>query len=613
MKHYIYDCECHPNYFLLARMALDTHYVDCQELMGCASADSDTRRNILDWMDDGWYIGFNNRHYDDWLIAAYILGAKPEDLYRLSQEIINDDRSNRPLQSHPKLRGMYDRINGHHIDLMAIGPVFAGLKSYGARLHAHTIQSLPYDPEVSLTREQMGDVRKYCVNDLRLTELLHETLAEEIQLRMSMGIQYGVNLLARSDAQMAEAIYRKSFAGTIKQCTKPSTVSYQAPPTIQFDSKKLKSLVEKLDRLEYPINESTGRVELPSKTFIGDPIQIGGQIYGMATRPQPYKLGIGGLHSMTRGVYAESEHGYQIVDIDVASYYPSLITNLKIVPRGLPQEFAVLYRSLIDDRLAAKSDGDKTTADSLKILINGTFGKLSSPYSCLYDPQALLRVTLSGQLYMLMLIERMTGDGHEVIAANTDGVIVRVETDRKRYLVEICRGWERDTGLRLEYTPYQKLLMANVNSYVAVKNDAGVKAIGEYAPAGLKHLPRADICKTAAIEYLLNDTPPEVTVTVCTDIRQFLFAKTVNGGAVWGDLDLGSLPRWYWSLKPNDAITYKSNRNQVPLADQCTPMQTLDNDALGNVDIDRYVEHAHKLLMAGGIDLKNADLMEFAV
>lgn len=607
--HYIYDCECYPNYFLLAmKYGSD---VDHYELMGDMTADPTARSHILSWMEGGARVGFNNRYYDDWLIAAYILGARPQDLYELSQEIINKDRTDRPIQNHPKLRGMYDRISGHHIDLMAISPVFAGLKSYGARLHAHTIQTLPYDPDVNLTREQMEELRKYCINDLRLTELLHDSLTDEVNLRMDMGVQYGIHLLARSDAQMAEAIYRKSFGAAIKRCAKPSTVSYNAPQNIQFEAKNLRLLVNRLTQLEYPINKSNGRVELPSETFIGDPIKIGGQIYDMARRPQPYKLGIGGLHSMTRGLYVESDKDHQMVDVDVASYYPSLITNLKIVPRGMPEEFAELYRSLIDDRLAAKSDGDKTTADSLKILINGTFGKLSSSYSCLYEPAALLRVTLTGQLYMLMLIERMARDDHDVIAANTDGIIVRVEMDRKADLVRICRQWERDTRLSLEYTPYKKLLMANVNSYIAVKNDGAVKAVGGYATAGLKHLPRADICKTAAIEYVRNGTPPEITVGECSDIRQFLFAKTVKGGAVWGGLDLGRLPRWYWSLKPNDTIIYKSNKNRVPDAYSCTPMVTLDNDALGNVDIDRYIEHAHKLLESGGIDLKNSNLMEF--
>ena len=598
MPRHVYDCESYPNYFLIAARPVNGGPVIKWELRDGDVPYVGPRLAAWKFFRSEPHIGFNNRNYDDWVIAAYTLGYGAAEINKISQEIITG-KGVMALWSHRTLSERYNEISGHHIDMMAISPVFAGLKSYGTRLHAPSIQSLPYDPEDVLSVDQMNDVAEYCINDLELTERLYTALLPEIKLREDMQEEYGIQFLHRSDAQMAEAIYRNRFDGRISQKTTIRSVGYEPPDNVGFRATDLNARVDMLCVIQFDVPRS-GKVSLPAATF-AKPVGIGGREYAM---------GIGGLHSTSKKMHIVADDEYGIVDVDVASYYPALIINGKVSPPSLPKHrFRQVFRDLVDERLKAKSDGNKNKAQSLKILINGTFGKLADPYSCLYHPQGMLWVTLTGQLYLMMLIEKLTDNGHDVISANTDGLMVRYKLCDKRNLVDICTHWQSHTNLELDYTPYSHLLLSNVNNYVAVTTDGTVKTKGaRYSPASLRTLPHADICKTAVVKCLTDGIPPEVTIGECADMRGFLLARTVKGGALWGSEKLGSVARWYWGIRATDTIVYASSGNRVPSADRSCPMMTIDDNAIQNVDIDRYVDHAYELLAEGGIDLRQEEL-----
>ena len=600
MSGYVYDCESYPNYFLIAARPVGG---DGYDVLRWVLRDSDEatkydRKSALEFFKSETHIGFNNRNYDDWVISAYSLGYSAAEINSISREIITGDGV-RALWSHRTLSERYNEISGHHVDLMAISPVFAGLKSYGTRLHAPSIQSLPYDPEDVLSVDQMDDVAEYCINDLDLTEHLYKALLPQIKLREDMGEEYGIQFLHRSNAQMAEAIYRDEFKGRIGKKSAPAHVRYQVPDHIKFLSLDLVGLLYELQDVKFDLARD-GKVILPAKTF-AKPLVIGGREYAM---------GIGGLHSTSKKMYVEADGRYGIVDADVTSYYPALILNAQLNPPNLPRgEFEAVYRDLVNKRLDAKGAGDMKTSDSLKIVINGTFGKLGSNHSCLYHPQGMLWVTLTGQLSLLMLIERLTDAGHDVISANTDGVIIKYERAKKRSVVDICVDWQVDSQLNLEYKPYSKVLFSNVNNYVAIGTDGDVKTTGaRYAVKSIKYLPHARICKAAVVKYLTDGTPLEVTIGGCEDMRGFLLARTVKGGALWGSEKLGGVARWYWGIWSTDTIVYASSGNRVPSADKSCPMMKLNVNALQNVDIDRYIDHAYELLADGGIDLRQEEL-----
>jgi len=139
-----------------------------------------------------------------------------------------------------------------------------------------------------------------------------------------------------------------------------------------------------------------------------------------------YAMGIGGLHSTESRVAMVAGPGRKLLSPDVVSYYPSLIIETGIFPQQIGPIFQEIYRGWYDKRLAAKRGGNKKDANSLKTLLNGTFGKLGSKYSIFYAPSELIQVTLTGQLALLMLVEAAELEGMDVVSANTDGIVTNI-------------------------------------------------------------------------------------------------------------------------------------------------------------------------------------------
>jgi hypothetical protein len=54
---------------------------------------------------------------------------------------------------------------------------------------------------------------------------------------------------------------------------------------------------------------------------------------------------------------------------------------------------------------------------------------------------------------------------------NTDGLETMIPVHMKDKYLEICAEWERITGLQLEHDQYKKLVIADVNNYIALFNE----------------------------------------------------------------------------------------------------------------------------------------------
>ena len=361
-----------------------------------------------------------------------------------------------------------------------------------------------------------------------------------------------------------------------------------------------------------------GKVDLPPWLKQAE-IQIGDTVYAM---------GIGGLHSTESNRSVQSDEDAVLIDADVGSYYPAIILNSGLYPTSLGPQFLDVYGEIRVERMRAKRSGDKVKNKGFKIALNGAFGKLGSRFSVLYAPHLLISVTLTGQLALLMLIERAEAAGIPVVSGNTDGIVFQCprdlvdEIDGDRLtgglLADVCAQWEADTGFDLEFTPYDALYNQSVNSYFAVKPDGEVKQKGPFANPWrsdadvreqLMKNPQATVCSDAVIEKLVNNTPIEETIRSCTDPRAFVTVVTVQGGAYWGDPAimppeeeeyLGKVVRYYWGkggrpihrAKPNS----KGNHNKVPKTDGCRPLMTLPDDVPDDVDYARYITEAEKIL-----------------
>ncbi len=254
-----------------------------------------------------------------------------------------------------------------------------------------------------------------------------------------------------------------------------------------------------------------------------------------------FDLGTGGIHgSIKSGVY-EADEKYIIVDADVGSLYPSLAITLGIYPEHLGKEFGEIYENeLLKPRLEAKKRGDKVMDLGFKLSLNSVYGKSNSEFSWLYDPLYTIKTTLAGQLALCMLSEMLMTQipNLTMIQINTDGLTVKIPVEHGRRYWDICKDWEKRTGLGLEYVGYTKMVIRDVNSYSAVSKDGKVKRKGvfklneEMRKDGEYHKSFSQgIVKIALSEYFLNNKPVEETIKECKDV--FEFTKMANSVGKW--------------------------------------------------------------------------------
>lgn len=586
----VIDCEVYKNYFLLAAKNLVTGSLFTYEMYDGVKLD---RRAITKLMRSCLTISFNGLGYDLPIITYALKGASCAELKKLSDEIIV---AKTPIW---KLANKYDLGNNDywdHIDLADVAPGRSSLKIYGGRLNAKRLQDLPVDPSAKLTLEQMKGIKRYCENDLDLTILLFSDLKKAIELRAQMSKQYGMDLRSKSDAQIAETVIKSELeAKTNRTYQKPTgtpdTIQYKNPRFISFKSDNLKKVFKRLLSEKFVVAD-TGAVIMPD-WLKDERITINGA---------DYQMGIGGLHSCEKSQFVDAGSDHLLFDLDVASYYPNIILQQSLAPESLGKPFLDVYESLVSRRLKAKKDGDKVAADTLKISINSSFGKLGSKYSFLYSPDLLIQTTITGQLALLMLIERVVATGAKVVSANTDGIVCYLPRSLESAVEEVAFNWELDTSFMLERTDYRRLASRDVNNYIAVKLDGSTKGKGCFAKTSLSKNPDMQIVYKAVANKVANSTPIKDTILNSQSLTDFVTVRQVAGGAIWREQELGRAVRFYYSTEvaEDETIKYIKNNNTVPKSQGGKPVMDLPDTFPTDIDYRPYIVEAEKLLCEVG-------------
>jgi hypothetical protein len=580
------DIECYPNFFLVMFKSLVSGKVRAFSAPGL---DTEAIRNIL---RDYRLITFNGTHYDLPMLTLALRGASCQQLKAASDKIIQGNL--RSWQFYREFGLNEPKVD--HIDLLEVAPGDGSLKLYGGRLNSRKLQDLPIEPDTEVTPEQAQALTRYCENDLDTTIDLYRKLAPTIDLRTSMSEQYGVDMRSKSDAQIAEAIIKlmvaESLGHTPSRPTIPPgrTYRFQAPDFLAFQTEQMKLALLEVCASEFVIDDNGSPIEPPA--LAGRVVKIGSG---------EYRMGIGGLHSSEVCACHFADERTTLMDVDVTSFYPSIILRCGLYPEHLGSAFLRVYREIFDTRVAAKKAGNKTVNEVLKIVLNGSYGKFGSKWSALYAPDLMLQVTLTGQLSLLMLIEALELDGISVVSANTDGIVLKFPTERIESVRSHIRAWEKRTGFGMEETAYSAIFSRDVNNYVAIKAGGGVKGKGAYAEPSLSKNPQNPICVEAVKAFLAHGTPVAQTIIGCTDIRQFLTVRRVTGGAIYRGEPIGKVVRWYSGRGSQDTLNYrkpnsKGTHNKVPDSDGAVPCMALPDSFPNDVDFERYIAQANRIL-----------------
>lgn len=581
----VVDVECFRNWFNIGftDVATRTH-LDLAYPLDAARV-----RQVL---AESCIVTFNGWNYDVPMIVAALAGHPPETLKQMSDAIIQ--RGLRPWQFYEHFN-LPDPGAIDHVDLIEVAPGIASLKAYGGRLHSKQLQDLPFPHDHWLSIADVGRGTLYCRNDRITTIDLLESLRPQLELRVRVGAEYGLDLRSKSDAQMAEAIMRQAAGGYVERPQYPpgTEVHYRAPDWIRFQTPGLQRALD--------IAQGSPFVVAQSETTDGElvvSLQMHERLSTMQVviRRNAYRMGMGGLHSSESCVVQRADADHELSDHDVASYYPRLIQILGIEPPQLRGVFKRTFDGWVSRRVAAKRADDLTTAQVFKILTNGTFGKLGSRWSVMYHPESMVRVTLTGQLALLMLIERLELAGIAVVSANTDGIVIRCPMALRAQRDAILQQWGVETGLELDRTQYAALWSRDVNNYIAVKPDGKVKTKGAYATDGLAKNPNALVATDAAIAFVARGVPIETTISGCADVTRFVVTRKVADGALWNGQALGKNIRWYYSATQSGAITYAESGRTVPDSEGAQPCMILPDGLPADIDRQWYVRRAASIL-----------------
>ena len=606
----IFDIECYQNYFLIAFMSFKTGRVTNIELFNNQSTYGRDDIQYLNWILDNFtIIGFNSTNYDTIVLWAFLSGATNNDLYNITHEIIQLGTPKWKLEKEYKFK--LRRLN--HIDVNQVAPAAPqnlSLKHYAARMHVKRLRNLPFPITDVIDEEKATILRAYCVDDLIDTAHLYRHLEKPISLRKVMSQTYDVDLRSASDAQIAEKVISREIELLTNEKPKPPkiefgfTFKYNNPEFLRFHTPRLQALHEEILNTTFVVDDNSISIYDNSK------IVSAKNKWNAKVGNTTFTLGIGGIHSTESKQTYYTNDKYILFDRDVSSYYPNIVLNQGLCPQHIGKPFLDIYSKLVTERLTAKEKGEISKAETLKICINGAFGKFGNKYSCIYSPQLLIQVTITGQLALLMLIEMLDFYQIPVISANTDGIVIRCPRERVRDYLTTVSAWEGITGFKTDETRYKSIHSRDVNSYIAVTENKKYKAKGYYTndwsfkdknKECLTSNPNATIISKAVMAFLAKDIPLEKTIKNCKDITEFLFIRKVNKGAIKDQTFLGKVVRWY--IKYNEfgniqtAQVDKAGKiSMVAESVGSYPLMEIPETFPNDIDYDWYIRKAETTL-----------------
>jgi len=181
-----------------------------------------------------------------------------------------------------------------------------------------------------------------------------------------------------------------------------------------------------------------------------------------------FDFGVGGIHGSLSETVVKSNKKWNIVDLDVSSFYPNLAISNRIYPKHLTDKFCDIYKDMYEQRKSYKKGTPENAM--LKLALNGTYGESNNPFGVFYDPQFTMSITVGGQLTLCLLIDMFYRNNinFKMVMANTDGITIAVTKEHDDSMMQIVGEWEKLVKLEMERVDYDKMFIRDVNSYIGV-------------------------------------------------------------------------------------------------------------------------------------------------
>ena len=607
----VYDIECFPNVFSITCIHTELNkkiVIEISERKNLKESLSKILQ-LFSYKQCLW-CGYNNKHYDDaiinfifdkyqyWLNKKYSYLDICSDIFNLSDIIINSE----DISQWKKWK--YDK-NFKSFDLLTMlfsQKLRVGLKEMEITMQVENVDEYEGDFNKPLPVENIDRMLEYNLHDVENTVELLNRLKEQINLRLGIEKEYGVDVLSKDGMTIGMEILKVKYLektgktwDDIKDLKSPvDTISMKdiILPNIHYNTPVLnnllndmKSQVITLDRKGY------------EKHFLLNDLEI--------------SVGVGGIHSVNQPEIIIPAEDEVLYDSDVNSLYPSLTISYEFVPPHLGKEFLDVYANIRTERLEAKRNKQKIKNETLKLALNGESGNLQQQYSWIYSPKTAYQIRMNGQLLLLMLCERLLSLDARLIQVNTDGVLYLIKKSRLAELEVQLKEWEEETKLTLETEHFEKFVQFAINDYIGIlegysetKNPKLIKTKGMFInyPQLGKGLDCLIIPK-ALIAYFADGTPVEETIKNCKNIHDFIAYQKIGKQfkVDWGETkNINHINRFYYSTDGGFLMKRDSSGKVIKINSTygVTILNTIPkNSSLpSNIYYDYYIRQCRKII-----------------
>lgn len=460
-KLVFYDVEVFPNLFLV-NWKIEGEGKPVVRMINPTSAEIEELMRFR-------LVGFNCRRYDNHILYARLMGYTNEQLFSLSNKIINGSAN----------CFFGEAYNVSYTDVYDFCSKKQSLKKWEIELGIHHQElGLPWDQPVP--EEMWTKVAEYCDNDVIATEAVFNARKADFTARQILADVAGMTVNDTTNSLTTKIIFGNNrkpqdqfnyrFMGEVTPDCEPWTITEDMV------------LYDHLGDENFTLFNKDGKPVFPGYTFEG-----GKSIY------RGEEVGEGGY------VYAEPGMYSNIALLDIASMHPSSIVAEEL----FGPEYTKKFNDILQARIAIKhKEFDKAKkmlngalakyltdeaaasdlAQALKIAINSVYGLTSASFDHPFRDNRNKDniVAKRGALFMVNLKHEVQRRGFIVAHIKTDSIKI---PDATPEIIQFVMDYGKQYGYNFEHeATYDRMCLVNDAVYIAKYKDG--KHAGEWTATG---------------------------------------------------------------------------------------------------------------------------------
>lgn len=460
-KLVFYDVEVFPNLFLV-NWKIEGEGKPVVRMINPTSAEIEELMRFR-------LVGFNCRRYDNHILYARLIGYTNEQLFSLSNRIINGSAN----------CFFGEAYNVSYTDVYDFCSKKQSLKKWEIELGIHHQElGLPWDQPVP--EEMWTKVAEYCDNDVIATEAVFNARKADFTARQILADVAGMTVNDTTNSLTTKIIFGNNrkpqdqfnyrFMGEVTPDCEPWTITEDMV------------LYDHLGDENFTLFNKDGKPVFPGYTFEG-----GKSIY------RGEEVGEGGY------VYAEPGMYSNIALLDIASMHPSSIVAEEL----FGPEYTKRFNEILQARIAIKhKEFDKAKkmlngalakyltdeaaaadlAQALKIAINSVYGLTSASFDHPFRDNRNKDniVAKRGALFMVNLKHEVQRRGFTVAHIKTDSIKI---PDATPEIIQFVMDYGKQYGYNFEHeATYDRMCLVNDAVYIAKYKDG--KHAGEWTATG---------------------------------------------------------------------------------------------------------------------------------